>query len=255
MSPPARRTRFDEFLVTGSALLRVLVVGLFLLTFIVQPYRIPSASMVPTLQIGDCVLVTKTKAAQSPPDGSRTSPILAAQRRTQRLFLPPSGVRRGNLVVFHYPPDPSRELVKRIVAVPGDRLRLRGGRLLLNDQPLPEPYALYTPSRPEIFRDEFPNLREADPNIDPRWWLTLRRTLRDDGNLLVPPGSYFVLGDNRNNSEDSRYWGFVPRAEIIGQPLIVYFAVPNLADAPEGGALPRLHWLLAAVRGRIGILR
>ncbi len=232
---------------TVAALLRVLVVGMFLLTFVLQPFRIPSSSMVPTLQVGDCVLVSKPDFAPRAGGGPWS--------RAERLFLPPADVRRGDLVVFRFPPDPSHDLVKRIVALPGERLRLHDGRVFINDRLLPEDYALYAPAQPEVFRDEFPNLREADPNVNPHWWLALRRSLSDNGELTVPAEAYFVLGDNRNNSEDSRYWGFVPRRMIVGRPLLVYFAVPNGADAPEGGPVTRLRWVMGWVRQRFGVPR
>ena len=231
-------------LATAAAVLRVLVIGTFLVTFSFQTYRIPSASMVPTLEIGDFVLVSKYTVSGE-----------GLWRRFQRQILAPASIRRGDLLVFHFPPEPSRLLVKRVIGMPGDRLHLRDGRVFLNDAPLAEPYALYTPGRPDVYRDEFPNLHETDPNVDPAWWLALRRTLREDGNLLIPAGRYFVLGDNRNNSEDSRYWGFVPEASVVGQPVLVYWAVPNGTDAPGGGPLERLRWVAGWVRGRVRVLR
>jgi signal peptidase I len=249
--PPAHRPPHAPhgILQTLAAVLRVLVIGTFVLTFILQTYRIPSGSMIPTLEVGDCVLVSKTaltRAAQA------QSASLAHTLQTHLLPLRP--IHRGDLLVFHYPLNPARLLVKRVIGLPGDHIHLRDGRVFLNSAPLQEPYALYTPARPDVFRDEFPNLHETDPNVDPAWWLALRRTLGQDGDLLIPPGRYFVLGDNRNNSEDSRYWGFVSDAEIIGRPILVYFAVPNGADAPEGGPLARLHWVAGYVRQRTGIL-
>ena len=241
---PASGRAQGGLLYTLPALLRVLVVGIFLTTFLLQPFRIPSASMVPTLQIGDFVLVSKTGAAPEP-DG-----LWGA---LERRLLPRTELRRGDLVVFYFPPDPTHDLVKRVVALPGERLQMRGGRVFINGQALRESYAMYTPEPPEVFRDEFPNLREADPNVNPRWWLTLRHSLGGDGELTVPPNSYFVLGDNRNHSEDSRYWGFVPQAKIIGRPLLIYFAVPDGADAPEGGPAARLAWLGRWVRERVGV--
>ena len=243
--PRAAQAVHPSPLQTLGALLRVLVIGMFLLTFVIQPFRIPSGSMEPTLQIGDCVLVSKTDF--EPRAGA------GVWAWVERHLLPPTAVRRGDLVVFHFPPNPSHDLVKRVVALPGERLRLRDGRVFIDEQPLAEGYALYKPAQPEVFRDEFPNLREADPNVDPHWWLALRRTLTQDGELTVPPGAYFVLGDNRNNSEDSRYWGFVPRPMLVGRPLLVYFAVPNGADAPEGGPLARMQWVLAWARQRFGV--
>ncbi len=246
MKRPVRHHR-RSVLETASSLLQVLVIGFYLLTFGVQPFRIPSGSMVPTLQVGDFVLVSKSDY------GPRAGRGLWAQ--LERHLLPPADVGRGDLVVFHFPPNPSHDLVKRVVAMPGERLRLHDGRVFINGQALPESYALYTPAQPEVFRDEFPNLHEADPNVDPHWWLALRRGLTPDGELTVPANDYFVLGDNRNNSEDSRYWGFVPRSMIVGRPLLVYFAVPNGAAAPAGGPIVRLRWVLAWAHARFGILR
>ncbi len=242
----ARRPSPPSELTTLAALLRVSVVGMFLLTFGAQPFRIPSGSMEPTLQIGDFVLVSKTAFGPRAAKG--------AWSRLERQILPPAAVHRGDLVVFHFPPNPTRHLVKRVVALPGERLHLQDGRVFLNGKPLPETYARYTPAQPDVFRDEFPNLHEADPNIDPHWWLTLRR-VAVNGEVTVPPDAVFVLGDNRNNSEDSRYWGFVPRAAIVGRPFLVYFSVPNGADAPEGGLFERLQWLWGWVRRRVGVPR
>jgi signal peptidase I len=131
--------------------------------------------------------------------------------------------------------DPSVLLVKRVVAVPGDRLHLAGNRLFVNGVPQAEPFALYLPTLPDDFRDNFPNLRYADPAVHAAWWNQLRRAV-DHGDLIVPSGHYFVLGDNRNDSEDSRYWGFVPRSAIVGQPLVVYFSLSQ----PTQGLTPML---------------
>ena len=239
---PARSGPFPAI----TALSLVLVIGLYLQTFLLQTYRIPSASMENTLQVGDFVLVSKTGVGA----GGGTS----FWGRLQSRLLPPAKLRRGDLVVFHFPPDPSRQLVKRVVALPGEHLRLHEGRVYVQGQPLAEPYALYTPSQPEVFRDEFPNLREAEPGVDPRWWRSLRR-LERNGEITVPPGQYFVLGDNRNNSEDSRYWGFVPQGLVIGRPVLVYFSVPNGANVPGEGPLERLRWLRGWIGQRAGILR
>ena len=239
-SPPPAPTPLQSF----AALLRVLVVGMFLLTFVFQTYRIPSGSMIPTLEIGDCVLVSKTSLGGE----SGGSGVLSR-------LLPRDAVRRGDLLVFLYPLDPGRLLFKRGIGLPCDLVPLRDGRVFLNGSALREPYVQYTPGRPDVFRDEFPNLRETDPNIDPAWWLALRRTLREDGELPIPAGAFFVLGDNRNHSEDSRYWGFVPENAAVGRPVLVYFAVPNGAEAPAGGPLARLAWIAGWVEQRVGVLR
>jgi len=160
-----------------------------------------------------------------------------------RLLLPPARVSRGDLVVFHYPVNPGLHLVKRVVGMPGDRIRMRGGLVLVNGRVLEEPYAFYSPSRPNGFRDDFPSLLEADPNVDLRWWIRLRGSMKD-GEVTVPANQYFVLGDNRNDSEDSRYWGFVPRSAIVGRPLLVYFTLPAEEDL-QGSVVGRVR---AAVR-------
>ncbi len=191
-------------------ILETIVVIIFIVTFIVQPSRIPSDSMVPTLQVGDFLLVNKQ--------------ALVPSDALDHLLLPAATVQRGDLIVFHYPVDGSVTLVKRVIGVPGDHLRLHGGRVYLNGALIDEPYAYYATSRANNYRDEFPSLREfPDDNVQTNWWLTLRDLPRG-GDLIVPPKHFFVLGDNRNDSEDSRYWGFVPQDDIIGRPLLVYFS-------------------------------
>jgi signal peptidase I len=226
--PARRRTRREGPLRALKSVLEIIVIAFFFTTFIAQPFQIPSSSMVPTLRVGDFILVDKQTFA--PGTGHYG-------------VLPKSSVQRGDLLVFHWPVDPTLHLVKRVIGVPGDRIRLRHGRVFIHGQPLPEPYAFYTRSRPNSFRDEFPSLREADPNMEPGWWIQLRRTIAD-GEVTVPPNQYFVLGDNRNDSEDSRYWGFVPREAIVGRPLVVYFAVRR-SPPPTGSFLHRLRSALS----------
>ncbi len=210
---PASKAHYGV-LATFRSLLEFLVVALFALTFILQPFRIPSESMVPTLRVGDFLMVDKQSYE---PEGALS------------WILPPSSIHRGDLVVFHYPVDPSMHLVKRVVAVAGDRVRLKHGRVWINEQPVEEPYAFYSPAAVDDFRDNFPSLRRTDPSLDPNWWMRLRRSIVD-GELTVPRGQLFVLGDNRNDSEDSRYWGFVPEGDVVGRPFVVYFSVIPAAD-------------------------
>ena len=194
-----------------QSLLYIVVIALFVMTFTMQPFRIPSASMEPTLLVGDFLLVNKEIS-------TGRFPALA----------PANLIRRGDLIVFHYPVDPALHLVKRVIGLPGDRLRLRDGRVLIDGRALSEPYAFYLPSAPDSYRDDFPRLDRADPTVDSRWWVEMHSLVRN-GELTIPPGSYFVLGDNRNNSEDSRYWGLVPRAAIVGKPFLVYFSLKEPA--------------------------
>jgi signal peptidase I len=196
------------FLPAFQSMLSIIVVAIFIITFSVQPFRIPSESMESTLLVGDFLLVDKQTTALDGAGG----------------LLPVAAIRRGDIVVFHDPVDASLHLVKRVIGLPGDRIRLRAGRVYINGQAIAEPYAIYRPSQPDNFRDNFPRLQNADPDINSIWWIKMRNLI-DDGELIIPADNYFVLGDNRNDSEDSRYWGFVPRNAIVGKPLLIYFSL------------------------------
>lgn len=191
-----------------QSLLYIIVVAIFIITFTVQPFRIPSESMEPTLMVGDFLLVTK----QDFPAAHHS------------LITPSKAIRRGDVIVFHYPIDPSIHLVKRVIGLPGDHLRLRNGRVFIDGQALDEPYAVYRPGPSDNFRDNFPRLQNPDPDVTSDWWIQMK-SLVNHGELTVPPHSFFVLGDNRNDSEDSRYWGFVPASAIVGKALLIYFSL------------------------------
>lgn len=214
-SKAGRTPHHHEFLSLIQSMLTFLVSALFVLTFVAQPYRIPSASMKNTLLIGDFLLVNKVIFASSGP---------------WRHLLAYEPIRLDDIIVFHYPLDHSMHLVKRVIGVPGARIHLHNGRVYVNGHELSEPYAIYISSYPNPFRDEFPAPVYNDPGVSTRWWMEMNRDVRD-GELVVPPGKYFVLGDNRNDSLDSRYWGFVPRSNIVGEPFLVYFSVSS--DRPE----------------------
>jgi signal peptidase I len=203
------------FLQAFQSLVYIIVIALFIITFTVQPFRIPSESMEPTLLVGDFLLVDKEVSSDRRPG----------------LLAPTNIVHRGDLIVFHYPVEPSLHLVKRVVGLPGDRVRLREGHLYINGSAISEPYAIFLPSAPDSYRDDFPRMTSVESGINPRWWSQMR-SLISNGELTVPPESYFVLGDNRNDSEDSRYWGFVPRAAIVGKPFLIYFSLRSLDNTP-----------------------
>ena len=135
------------------------------------------------------------------------------------------------MIVFHYPIDPSIHLVKRVIGMPGDHLRLRDGHVFIDGRVIDEPYAVYRPGPADNYRDNFPRLANPDPDVSSNWWIEMK-SLVNHGELTVPPYSFFVLGDNRNDSEDSRYWGFVPASAIVGKPLLVYFSL-NQASKDE----------------------
>jgi len=230
-----------------QSLLYIVIVALFIIAFSAQPFRIPSESMEPTLQVGDFLLVDK----QVTPDlrqslAGSTEPVRGL---ANWLFAPNNVIHRGDLIVFHYPVDPTLHLVKRVIGLPGDHIYLRDDRVYINGQALDEPYAFYSPSPPDSYRDDFPHLQTADPGVDSPWWIRMH-SLVAHGELTVPPGSYFVLGDNRNNSEDSRYWGLVPRAAIVGKPFLIYF---SLNRAGSGAQAAHASTSFAANRsGRVG---
>jgi signal peptidase I len=198
-----------------ASTLRTVIVALFVLTFVLQPFLIPSESMERTLLVGDFLLFNKQ--------------VYAPAGWLGRHLLPYHEVSRGDIVVFHHPNPPL--LVKRVVGVPGDRLRIDNGRVTVNGQQLAEPYAAFEPAPPNPFRDNFPADVYTDPQVDPDWWRQMQSLTRD-GELVVPKNEYFVLGDNRNHSKDSRFWGFVPREDIVARPLVIYFSLdrPSTTD-------------------------
>jgi len=201
-----------------ASLLQTVVVALFLLTFVLQPYLIPSESMEHTLLVGDFLLVNKQ--------------VYAPSDRLSRWLMPYRSVARGDIVFFHHPQPPF--LVKRVVGVPGDRLRIEDGRVMINGQTLDEPYAAFEPAPPNPVRDDFPAKVYTDPAVDPAWWRQMQ-SLTHDGELVIPDGEYFVLGDNRNHSRDSRFWGFVARPDIVARPLVIYFSLtrPSTTDVQQ----------------------
>ena len=203
---------------TIRSLLSMVVVALFLLTFVLQPFRIPSESMERTLLVGDFLLVNKQIYA---PRGFLTG------------LLPYREPQHGDVVVFRFPLDPKEYVVKRVIGLPGDRIHLSRGAVFLNGVELHEPYVVYEQAYRDSFRDNFPIGAYTDPGVDTSWWASLQTRVRG-ADVTVPAGEYFVMGDNRNHSRDSRYWGFVPRGAILGRPFVVYFSLrePSSTDTP-----------------------
>ena len=195
------------------------MVGLFILTFIFQNFVIPSGSMENTLLVGDHVLVDRINLA--PP--AHWAP-----------FVRYRNVHRGDIIVFLKPGYPDMFLVKRVIGIPGDHLHLHEGYVYLNGQRQDEPqaghpdYSNYIP-----YRDEFPNIPTSQgQNVEPVWANELPSHIQN-GDLVVPPGYYFAMGDNRLPSLDGRYWGFVPRENIVGRPLFVYWSFNSPEDDDE----------------------
>jgi signal peptidase I len=208
------KTPHTDWLTSLQSLLTTVVIAVFVITFVIQAFQIPSESMENTLLIGDYLLVDKLRYGGS---------------QLWDNILPYRAVRRGDIVVFHYPVHPSEHFVKRVVGVPGDRIHLVNRRVYVNGAPLAEPYVRYSSVVHDVFRDEFPRTDIPVPGLEGGWWLQMRK-LVEDSELIIPEGNYFVLGDNRDESLDSRYWGFVPRENIIGRPLLIYWSVRSVED-------------------------
>ncbi len=193
-----------------------IIILFFCSATLVQAFVIPTGSMQDTLLVGDHLLVDKL--AYAPP-----GPI-------SKYLLPYEEVKRGDIIVFRSPADLKMTLVKRCMGVPGDRIKLVNKQVVLNGKRLNEPYVIHSTAYLDDYRDNFP----SEPNV------RLNEGGQDmlehhamNGEVLVPPGNYFAMGDNRDNSLDSRYWGFVPRENIIGKPVLVYWSY----DAPTEALL------------------
>lgn len=226
---PQRRQEHRQVALDASwpgaiqSLVATVVIALFVITFLLQAFQIPSPSMENTLLIGDYLLVNRLHFS----DGGRWGKI-----------LPYSKVRRGDIIVFYYPIHPHQHFVKRVVGLPGDRIRIVNKRVMVNGVPLDDrAYAIHRRRTVDPFRDNFPLSELTPPSIEANWWTEMRRQVRG-GELVVPAGSYFVLGDNRDDSLDSRYWGFVPQKSVIGRPLIIYWSLTTPWEGPAARTAP-----------------
>jgi signal peptidase I len=224
-----------------SGYCQMFVVFTFIITFLAQNYLIPSGSMEKTLLVGDHLLVDRTTLAPS----ASWMPLI----RTREP-------RRDDVVVFIKPvtdPDPATGapiymiLVKRLIGVPGDRIHLRNGVVFVNGVAQNEPFAQPTTEENHWeFLDEFPSVTpDPEPgNLIPAEWAADFPNHVVNGELVVPAGKYFMMGDNRHNSADSRFWGFVPRENIMGRPLFNYWSFASTEDELEQtGAGKSIGWV------------
>lgn len=208
------RSGLAEFL---EMLLVTMLLALFGTTFVVQAFKIPSGSMEPTLLIGDHVFVNKF--------------IFEGTGAWYEKFLPYRDVRRGDIIVFKYPFDDHPHYVKRVIGLPGDRLRIVNGDVYIDGVLLQEPYVVRDPASRDPYADNFPpSSRGVLRFVARREWADQLFDYVRDGELIVPPNHYFAMGDNRDRSADSRYWGFVDRDSIMGKPMMIYWSVRATSD-------------------------
>jgi signal peptidase I len=223
-----------------ASICSVLVVGLFILTFLGQNFVIPSGSMENTLLVGDHLVVDRITLAPA----SKWMPLMHYREP-----------KRGDVVVFLKPvadADPVDGsptypfLVKRLVGVPGDHIHLHDGIIILNGVALDQPHAQPTTAENHTdFLDEFPSVPPyPQQGATPESWAVEFPNHIENGDLVVPPGKYFMMGDNRHNSLDSRYWGFVPRENIVGRPLFNYWSFKTPDDQYEQSGIGNsLAWM------------
>ena len=207
-----------------ESLVIAVVLALFIRTFVVQAFKIPTGSMEPNLLIGDHLLVNKLVFG----------PSLSGVERT---LLPMKDIGRGNVVVHKFPEDPERDFIKRVIGLPGEEIEVRHKRVYINGQLLDEPYAHYMEEPPTVPQEIETGGDRQGVSGDPR---------ENYGPVRVPPKHYFVMGDNRDNSQDSRYWGFLPRDYVKGRALVIYWSY----EAESGNVVTGTRWgrLLHLVR-------
>ncbi len=218
--PPAPRKREGAW-ETIRSLLVVLIAVFFIRTFLAEATVIPTGSMEQTILIGDHVFLNKVLYGPRLPYTSLRLPAFKS-------------VGRQEIAAFRYPRNPTVMFVKRVIAVGGDVLRIENKKVFVNGQGLDEPYLQFQSSTIFPLRDNFPPpvsqiaTLPAAWGLDPGWAREMPLYVQKDG-LHVPPGYLFVMGDNRDNSLDSRFWGFVPESHVVGEPLFIYWSY----DAPS----------------------
>jgi signal peptidase I len=191
------------------------ILALFIRTFVVQAFKIPTGSMEPNLLVGDHLLVNKFVFAPA------ATPV-------ERAILPMRAIRRGDVVVFKFPEEPERDFIKRVVGLPGDTLEVRNRQVLINGNPIEEPYAHY------LF-----SAYDNGPGFDPRGRY---------GPVTVPDAHYFMMGDNRDNSQDSRFWGFLPAHYVKGRALMIYWSFEPPDPTAAAGPLAPITSLFTGTR-------
>lgn len=210
--PTFRKSTVREYF---ESIVVAVILALFVRTFVVQAFKIPTGSMEPNLLVGDHLLVNKFLFA--PSAGS-----------LERMVLPMREVRRGDIIVFKFPEEPERDFIKRVIGLPGDTIEVRNRQVRINGAVLDEPYAHYL----------FPVSHEESDAFDVR---------ARYGPVTVPDGHYFMMGDNRDNSQDSRYWGFLPAHYVKGRALMIYWSFEP-QPGEQGGLLGALTGVFTGTR-------
>ncbi len=202
----------------AESLLVTIILVLFGTSFVVQAFKIPSQSMEQTLLVGDHLLVNKF--------------IFGGRGQWYEKVLPYRPIQRGDIIVFKFPFDDHPHYVKRVIGAPGDRIQIVDQQVSVNGRRRIEPYVVHDPTAPyDSFQDNFPPANPHFPqrNVRPEWAERILNHV-EGGELVVPPNKYFVMGDNRDHSWDSRFWGFVDREAVMGRPIFVYWSVAATSD-------------------------
>lgn len=244
--PPksAIRDVFEQLLIT-------VVMALFLMTFIAQAVAVPTGSMQNTINIGDHLFVNKFIFG-------KPTPMLGS-------LLPTREIKRGDIIVFKWPDDPKTNYVKRVIGIPGDTVQIKGRRVFVNGKEVPEERAIVDESDPRKGELTIQRVEPKPVGATYRVYYVNGQTDEDENSsfalenlkygvkspVTVPPDSYFALGDSRDNSQDSRYWGFVPRENIFARALYVHLSFDPAAGNPDKGATV-LDKLLGIRFSRIG---
>lgn len=219
--PHANQTTVSEYL---ESLLVTVILALFGTSFVVQAFKIPSQSMERTLLVGDHLLVNKF--------------IFGGHGAWYEKLLPYRELQRGDIIVFKFPYLDHPHFVKRVIGLPGDRLKIVDQQVYVNGQPLNEPYVVHDPSSGygDPLNYNFPPVGNQMylSSLQPEWAHDIRKHIQGD-ELVVPAGKCFAMGDNRDHSSDSRYWGFVDRDAIMGRPFLIYWSI-NANSADYGSA-------------------
>jgi len=225
-APHENATTLSEYL---ESLLVTVILALFGTTFVVQAFKIPSPSMENTLLVGDHLLVNKF--------------IFGGRGQWYDKYLPYRDLARGDIIVFKYPYQDHPHFVKRVIGLPGDHLKIVDQQVYIDGKPLNEPYVVHDPAAgydPMNYTFPPPGNQLFIPPVQVEWAHEIRKYIQGE-ELVIPPGKYFAMGDNRDHSSDSRYWGFVDRDAIMGRPFLIYWSVDaSASDYADSSFMQRL---------------